>query len=331
MSVPNQQDDRTALAAVCVMAAFADGAKDEDERARVRQLVANLPGAGEIDLPTVTQNVLTRHLTVQDVAQALDTPESRALAYELAVAVCDADGASSERERAFLATLRDALKIDRAQADVLVAQADQMVDLGLPAPGAALPPPLPVAGGPARPAVNQAEIDEMILNASILNAALELLPQTLASMGILPLQMRLVYRVGREYGYSLDSGHVKDLLATVGVGAASQVFEGYARRILGGLAGRLGGVAGGMLGGAAKTAVNWGTGPVMTFATTYALGKVAQQYYAGGRKLSAIDLRGLFTKESEQARVLYDKYRGRIENEAGQIDLKKIPQMLRSA
>ena len=53
----------------------------------------------------------------------------------------------------------------------------------------------------------------MILNAAIMNGALELLPQSLASMAIIPLQMKLVYRIGTEYGYELDRGHVKDLLA----------------------------------------------------------------------------------------------------------------------
>jgi len=35
-----------------------------------------------------------------------------------------------------------------------------------------------------------AELDTMILNYAILNGALELLPQNLASMAIIPLQMR---------------------------------------------------------------------------------------------------------------------------------------------
>ena len=48
------------------------------------------------------------------------------------------------------------------------------------------------------------EYDERILDASITNAALELLPETLASLAILPLQVRLVYRIGEAYGYELD-------------------------------------------------------------------------------------------------------------------------------
>jgi len=46
--------------------------------------------------------------------------------------------------------------------------------------------------------------DRMILNCAIVNGALELLPDTLASMAIIPLQMKLVYRIGKSYGYKLD-------------------------------------------------------------------------------------------------------------------------------
>ena len=77
----------------------------------------------------------------------------------------------------------------------------------------------------------------------ITNGALELLPETLSTMAIIPLQMRLVYRIGQAYGYELDSGHVKDFLATVGVGLTSQYLEQAGRKLLGGLLGR---VAGGL-------------------------------------------------------------------------------------
>ena len=58
----------------------------------------------------------------------------------------------------------------------------------------------------------------MILNASILNGALELLPQSIASMAIIPLQMKLVYRIGQAHGYESDKTQIRDLLATLGVG-----------------------------------------------------------------------------------------------------------------
>ena len=42
-----------------------------------------------------------------------------------------------------------------------------------------------------------ATLDKQIVSASVTNAALELLPESLASMAILPLQVRLVYQIGK--------------------------------------------------------------------------------------------------------------------------------------
>ena len=110
----------------------------------------------------------------------------------------------------------------------------------------------------------------MILNAAIMNGALEIMPHTLATMAIVPLQMRLVYKVGHAYGFELDRGHIKDFLATVGVGLTSQVFEGFTRQLVSGLSRRLvGGLVGGLLGEA--------TGSAVAFASTYAFGTRGQE------------------------------------------------------
>ena len=117
-------------------------------------------------------------------------------------------------------------------------------------------------------AASGADLDSMILNYSILNGALELLPQTLASMAIIPLQVRMVYRIGKAHGFELDQGHIKDLLATLGVGLTSQYLEQFGRKLVGGLLGKIGG---GFLGGVGSAS----TGAAFSFATTYALGHVA--------------------------------------------------------
>jgi uncharacterized protein (DUF697 family) len=80
-------------------------------------------------------------------------------------------------------------------------------------------------------------LDRQTVNASVTNAALELLPESLASMAILPLQVRLVYQIGKAYGYELDQGHIKEFLATLGVGLAGQYIEQFGRNLLGGLLG----------------------------------------------------------------------------------------------
>ena len=64
--------------------------------------------------------------------------------------------------------------------------------------------------------MDEAALDKSILNYSILNGALELLPQSWASMAIIPLQIKMVYGIGKEYGVELDRGHIKEFLATLG-------------------------------------------------------------------------------------------------------------------
>jgi uncharacterized protein (DUF697 family) len=136
-------------------------------------------------------------------------------------------------------------------------------------------------------------------------------------MAILPLQMKMVYGIGKAYGYELDRGHIKDFAATLGVGLTGQFIEQIGRKLIGGLFRQVGG---GLLGGLGRTAV----GSAFTFATTYALGQVAKQYYAGGRTLDASQLKQVFASLLERAKNLQPRYAGEIKDKAATIDVKRI-------
>ncbi|HEX7769881.1 MAG TPA: hypothetical protein VF422_07615, partial [Dokdonella sp.] len=157
----------------------------------------------------------------------------------------------------------------------------------------------------------------------ILNGALELLPESLSTMAIIPLQMRLVYRIGKAHGYELDQGHVKDFLATAGVGLASQYLEQAGRKLLGGL---LGAIGGGLLRGVGRQAVSSG----MSFASTWALGHVAQRYYAGGRTLSAQMLRDGFQQALGQARGMQDRYLPQMQDAARSLNPARVIELVRN-
>jgi uncharacterized protein (DUF697 family) len=165
--------------------------------------------------------------------------------------------------------------------------------------------------------MTEAELDKMILNYSILNGALELLPQSLASMAIIPLQMKMVYRVGKSHGFELDKGHIKDFLGTLGVGLTSQYVEQFGRRLVGGLLGKLAGGVGRMAGSAV-------TGSAFSFATTYALGQVAKRYYANGRSLSADTLKSSFSGMLGEAKQLQTRYLPEIRQKASTIDVSQV-------
>ena len=57
------------------------------------------------------------------------------------------------------------------------------------------------------------ELDQMILRTAILTGGLELLPHSLATMAIIPVQMRMVYHIGQRYGFQMDRQHLTEFLA----------------------------------------------------------------------------------------------------------------------
>lgn len=323
-------DDRQqkAVLALSLMAAFADGDKDERERAQIRRICESLGPGAALDLPGLYQEVLLGRTSLEDAAAALDSSELRQLAYEMAACVCDADGARSEAERAFLDRLITALGLERRQAEAFAATADELATVppasGLPALPAAvlIPPPPPAATALTPTPVATPELDAMILNYSILNGALELLPQSLASMAILPLQVKMVYRVGKHHGYELDSTHIKDFAATLGIGLTGQYVEQMGRKLLGGLLKKVGG---GMLGGLGGKAV----GSAFSFATTYALGQVAKTYYAGGRTIQVEQLKSTFGSLLEQGKSLQSRYAGEIRQKSQTLDMGQIVSLVR--
>jgi uncharacterized protein (DUF697 family)/tellurite resistance protein len=318
----SEQESRSILT-ISLMASFADGAKDERERDEIRRIADGL-GDGGVDVARLYQDVLLQRASLDDAVAVLTSPQTRQLAYEMAVCVCDADGVQSEAERTFLADLARRLGLDPASSRDYSERAEAIAaaPLGAAAAGVAAAPAQEDAG-PVRPSsMSDAEMDKAILNASILNGALELLPESLATMAIIPLQMKLVYRIGQAYGYELDRGHVKDFLATAGVGLTSQYIEQAGRKLLGGL---LGATGGGLFGGLGRQAVSSG----MSFASTYALGHVAKRYYAGGRVLSTQMLREAFEQMLGEAKGLQGNYLSQMQEQARSLNPAKIVQMVR--
>jgi uncharacterized protein (DUF697 family)/tellurite resistance protein len=307
-----QGDEREGLMTIALLAAFADGAHGDREREEIRRAADAM--APELNVPGLYQDVLLNRVDIASAAGRLQSDPVRRLAYEIAVGVCDADGLRNESETRFLGELGRALGLEQPVIASTAATADAFATMPLPAAG-------PVVA--AQPVADAAELDAMILKASILNGALELLPQSVASMAIIPLQMKLVYRIGKAHGYELDRGHVKDLLATLGVGMTGQYLEQIGRRFVGGVFGQL---LGGMLGSVARGA----TGAAFSFATTYALGQVARKYYAGGRTLSTQMLQQTFTEMLAQGKSLQGRYAQQIEQQARTVDVARLVQAVRS-
>ncbi len=307
-----------AFLTIALMAALADGGNDDRERAALKSLATRL-GEGRIDLIDVYDDVLVHKVSIADTVRSLTTPETRRQAYETAVAVANADGVHSPAEGAFLRDLAAALGLPAQTAQGYVAQADAVASAAGVADASGSEPSRQV---PGHVMPDAAALDQQIVHACVTNAALELLPESLASMAILPLQVRLVYQIGKAYGYELDQGHVKEFMATLGVGLTGQYLEQFGRKLLGGLLGSV-------LGGMGRAVGHQTASSGLAFATTWALGQLAKQYYGGGRTLDAGKLKAAFAPLFEQGQGLIDRYGSEIGERARTIDVRNLPALIR--
>ena len=293
------EQEQVAILTLCFMAAATDGTSDA-EHAEIRRIADRAPSPN-IQIDTLYQEVLQRKKGLAEVIRDLKDPETRKLAYELAVGACTADGPTSEAEKQFLSALEAELQVGAQAAAEVRTQAEVVTT-----------PAVVVAPSSQAPA--QTDLDKMISDTAILSGALELLPSSLATMAIIPLQMRLVYRIGQQYGFQLDQNYVKDFLGTLGIGITSQFLEGAASKILGSLFGGLG-----------RQAASSG----VSFATTYAIGQVAKQYYAAGRKIDAAELKRTFATLLEQAKSRKDQYAQQIQQKLNEVKNSNLVSLIK--
>ena len=321
--------EQQAILTIALLAAFADGSKADAEREAIRRMAESLGHeAGGAGLAQLYQDVLLKRVSLADAVGGLTEQGQRQLAYEMAVCVCDADGRQSPAESAFLTDLKTRLQLDAVASAAFEREEAALVEAVETA--AAVPNaitttfkevPAPVK---AVPVARDAELDALILSAAKLNGALELLPQSWASMAIIPLQMKMVYAVGKAHGVELDQGHIREFIAAAGVGITSQYIEQFGRKLIGGLLGKAAGRTLGRIGGAA-------TGMAFSFATTYALGQLAKRYYAAGRVMNTAVLQQTFQELLGPAKRLQSQYLPQIEQTARGLDAGKVMALVRGA
>ena len=304
MNIPENLAQTTdeALLSICLFAAFCDGVQSDSERNEISRLCEEM---GLSDPGLISRRILTGRLELASVVAALTNPNARLLAYEMALGVCESDGFLTDGEKKFLQELQGQLGLNPAETPKETALPDY---------------PL-VPGAPAAPAASAVDNSGTILKYAILNGALELLPDTLATMAIIPLQMKMVHGIARSHGVELDRSSIKEFLAVAGVGLGSQVVEGFARKLMRGIGKK---VAGKLAGKAADQI----TGSAFSFASTYALGQLAERYYQVGRRLDSASTRELFTSLQSQARDMHTRYLPQIQDKAKSINPSSILQMV---
>jgi uncharacterized protein (DUF697 family) len=306
MNIPGTEttSSQDSLLAVCLFAAFCDGDKSDVEREQIGRMAEEL-GTG--NLAPISRQILMGKLPIDTAIAELKTREDRMLAYEMARGICEASGSISSDEQSFLTDLKSKLGLDETDTTPIDAEVDALV----------------ISPIDASPPLTQAPNNSgMILKYAILNGALELLPETLATMAIIPMQMKMVYRIGKSHGVELDRSSIKEFLATAGLGFGSQVVEGFARKLVRGFGKKLIGKTTGRI-------AEQITGSAFSFASTYAIGHIAERYHSSGRTLSSPEIKNLYQSLSTQAKDLHTKHLPEIQQRAKSLNPAAILSMVR--
>jgi uncharacterized protein (DUF697 family)/tellurite resistance protein len=300
----NPTNNHDSLLAICLFAAFSNGEQSEAERQEISRYAEEMDAD---NLAVISRRILMGKLSLAEACAGLGGREDRMLAYEMARAICEAGGSIAAEEEEFLLDLRRNLKLGESDSLAVNEQVDSVALA-------------PLANEQPEAAVTDS--GGIILKYAILNGALELLPQTMATVVIIPMQMKMVYRIGKANGVELDRSNIKDFLATAGIGLGSQMVEGFARKMVGKFGRKLGGKTAGKV-------ADQLTGSAMSFASTFAIGHVAQRYYSSGRSLAAPDLKKLVGPLQTQARELHTRYLPEIQERAKTLDAASILSLVR--
>ena len=327
----NLQQQQSVLT-IAMLAAFADGAKDDTEREEIRRIAQSLAAEGNMpDLPRLYQDVLLRRTSLESAAAALQDPPTASSPTKWPCA-CAMWMAARRLPSVNSWPISSRPCNWAAQPQMPLIRKNKPCSTPWTAPPTHRYQTRLASAGACRCA--QRPIGRR--RAARCGAG-QIHPELRAAQWRAGAAAAVVGVHGHHSAADQDGarhwpgprrgagpGHIKEFIAAAGVGMASQYVEQFGRKLLGGLLGK---VAGKTLGNIGRAA----TGMAFSFATTYALGQVAKRYYAGGRVMSTAMLRESFQDMLGPAKQLQTEYLPQIRQKAATLDAGQIMSMVRGA
>lgn len=143
-------------------------------------------------------------------------------------------------------------------------------------------PGLAVIVGRELPAYRRRAVDKVVATAAALSAVAGAEPIPGASLPVLlGAQVKLVLRIAAIYGEPMTAHHARELVATI--------FSGMAVRYAAREVAKMVPVAG------------WAVAGALSAASTYAIGRVAAEYFESGKTLRTREMQALYRRLSRQA------------------------------
>lgn len=272
-------------ATACVRALFAvakaDGRITDDEMAALSSAIEALPASGDL------QRYLAENPNFDELLADVKTPAAREQLWQSAYAMVHADGAASPDEARLLDKMRTAFQLPDANVSTTTRLMDEAKDTLLPSHIE------PIVDAELR----QKEINQDVVKYSVLSAVLGAFPvpgiAIATDLAIVALQLKLVRDVGQYWGHKVDREAAKTLLGGLGLGTGARI----------------------AVSNLAKIVPVWGSafGATSAFATTWALGKIANRYFESGRTADLKELKKELKTVEKEGKEAYAKQKEQIE------------------
>ena len=275
-------DEGLAGIRLLICMAKADGILKPDEKYALEDALAGL----KLPEGLTVDKLLEESNDSAALAAAITSPEARDYTYAsvYAVAYCDRDLDAAEEK--ILASLRQAWGISKDEEQGLQRALQPCKQADCPA-GAT---PAAISDEEKR----KAAFDKLLSRYCIVTALTGAIPIPFVSdVLVVPMQLKMVYDVAALFGQKAERGTVQLMVES----------------LLGGTFARVG------ISALCKLVPGWGSvvGATTSFATTFALGKVAFTYYAGEGRQSIESLKPLFRDEKELGKQEYKKQKAALD------------------
>jgi len=281
--------DTEAVASLQILAAIAraDGSVHNDERKSLAAALESL----DLEKPLAVDELLdsAKVIDVAGELTRLETPEAREQIYRSAFFMAYADGSCTKEEQAILDQIAAATGVtaeQRASLERLFVGPNERNSL------------LPTRARPIDDTEQRAaHVKKEILKYAALTAVLGAFPipglAIATDLGVIALQVKMVRDIGQYWGHPLDRSAAKTMLYGMGLGTGARLAVNNLAKLLPG----------------------WGSavGATTSFASTFALGKVIEKYFAADAKIDLAVLKSDFKAAEKEGKATYVEHKDEVD------------------